>query len=330
MFVPCDASNEKRVKGLYLEVVLYVPQLDCNLVSCSSLDNKGFSCEFDDGFCTIKKNGRLVSRSAQQNGLYTLSTSGIGNMLTAAVSRSSVNSEALDLWHGRLGHVEKGVIKNMADQALVSEINLGRKPSIPEVGCEPCVEGKPTRSIMKSRTVKPIKPGEVTHSDVCGPFPIQSIGGARYFVTFIYAHSGYVHINMIHSKGEVGKCFAAFEKWFGRKFCYQVKLLYSDNGGEYQAISQYREENGIEWEPTAPYAAERHCRANQSHDSRHGSYNASTVRTTAKFLGRGCGYSCIHSPHQVVVPKRQRKCYQDRTPPFIIFALSVVRCCSWR
>ena len=36
--------------------------------------------------------------------------------------------------------------------------------------------------------------GSIIHSGVCGPMPVNSIGGSRYFVTFIDNCSKYIHI----------------------------------------------------------------------------------------------------------------------------------------
>lgn len=236
MFIQCYAINDKRVKGLYLEEVLFVPGLDFNLPSCSVLYSKCFSCEMASGLCTKENKGSIVSRTPHSKGLYTFSTSGDCNLVTVAVSRSYFNSDALEIWHNRFGHVDRSLTKKMDDHTIASDIELGRKPKIPKIDCEPCVEGKWNRYTMKSRVSKTLGPGDITHSVVCGPF--QIIGGVEYFVTFTEAHSVYAHINVIRNKDEVGKCFATFEKWLSRKFGHQVKVQYSDNGREHQAIEQ--------------------------------------------------------------------------------------------
>jgi len=71
------------------------------------------------------------------------------------------------------------------------------------------------------------------HSDVWGPAPIRSHGGARYFVTFMDDYSQTIWVYFMREKSKV---FAKFKEWkaevenqTGRK----IKYLRSDNGGEY-------------------------------------------------------------------------------------------------
>ena len=69
---------------------------------------------------------------------------------------------------------------------------LGSKGSVPDLKKvttdfrEPCVMGKQKKvSFLKSGN--PPKAGnlELIHSDVYGPTSVSSVGGARYYVTFI-------------------------------------------------------------------------------------------------------------------------------------------------
>lgn len=39
--------------------------------------------------------------------------------------------------------------------------------------------------IPKESTTKTTRLLEIVHSDVCGPFKVKSVSGAKYFVTFI-------------------------------------------------------------------------------------------------------------------------------------------------
>ena len=41
---------------------------------------------------------------------------------------------------------------------------------------------------------------ELIHTDICGPFPIASWNGHRYFITFINGYSGYGYLYLIHEK----------------------------------------------------------------------------------------------------------------------------------
>ena len=52
--------------------------------------------------------------------------------------------------------------------------------------CSGCVLGKTQRTaIPKKSSSRPTELLQLVHSDVNGPMEVQSLGGSRYFVTFI-------------------------------------------------------------------------------------------------------------------------------------------------
>ena len=51
--------------------------------------------------------------------------------------------------------------------------------------CEHCIYGKHTRLTSWSLDKELGIPLDLVHSDLCGPMPIKSLGGASYFLTFI-------------------------------------------------------------------------------------------------------------------------------------------------
>lgn len=97
------------------------------------------------------------------------------------------------------------------------------------------------------------------HSDVCGPMHEGSIGGSRYFLTFIDDFSRFVHVYFLKSKGEVfaklQQFVAKVENQTGKK----VKCLRSDNGGEYTSkeVERFLNAKGIVHERTVPYTPQQ-------------------------------------------------------------------------
>ena len=72
-------------------------------------------------------------------------------------------------------------------------VSKGKLPELKVVDlgiCESCILGKQKKvSFLKSgRTLKSGKL-DLVHTDVWGPSPVTSLGGSRYYVTFIDDHS---------------------------------------------------------------------------------------------------------------------------------------------
>ena len=92
------------------------------------------------------------------------------------------------------------------------------------------------------------------HTDVWGPTQVSSLGGSRYYVTFIDDATRKTWIYRIKNKSNV---FDTFKKWKAlveietRK---KLKYLRSDNGGEYcsKEFDRYCSEHGIHREKTVP------------------------------------------------------------------------------
>ena len=69
--------------------------------------------------------------------------------------------------------------------------------------CISCIQGKFARAKFGRRDSRNPRKFGLVHSDVCGPFEVNAIGGFRFFVTFIDDFSGYCWVYLIREKSEV-------------------------------------------------------------------------------------------------------------------------------
>ncbi|CAA0832257.1 Uncharacterized mitochondrial protein AtMg00710, partial [Striga hermonthica] len=95
---------------------------------------------------------------------------------------------------------------------------------------------------------------EMVYSDVCGPMEVESLGGSRYFVTFIDDASRKLWVYLLRTKGEVFQYFKRFHAMVERQAGKPLKCLRSDNGREYTSheFKNYCAEHGIRHEKTVP------------------------------------------------------------------------------
>ena len=100
--------------------------------------------------------------------------------------------------------------------------------------CESCVMGKQKRVSFTKTPREPKKVRlEMVHTDVWGPSPVSSLGGSRFYVTFIDDFSRKVWVYFLKHKSDV---FETFKKWKAEvenQTGLKVKCLRSYNGGEY-------------------------------------------------------------------------------------------------
>jgi transposase InsO family protein len=106
---------------------------------------------------------------------------------------------------------------------------------------------------------------ELIHSDVCGPMPSSSISGYVYYVSFIddYSHKTWVYF--LKSKNEVFSKFKEFKALIENLFERKIKILKSDNGGEYTSkeFVNFCKDVGIKRELTTPYNPQKNGVAEQ-------------------------------------------------------------------
>ncbi|XP_075101611.1 uncharacterized protein LOC142177049 [Nicotiana tabacum] len=100
---------------------------------------------------------------------------------------------------------------------------------------------------------------ELVHTDVRGPSPVTSLGGLRYYVTFIDNSTKKVWVYFSKNKSNV---FFTFKRWKAEvenQTSLKLKCLKSDNEGEYdsQELKAFCSENGIRMIKTVPETPEQ-------------------------------------------------------------------------
>lgn len=119
--------------------------------------------------------------------------------------------------------------------------------------CSSCSISKSTKApckVLSSRQTKNVL--ELIHSDLCGPMPIKSIGGASYILTFTDDYSRKVTVHCLQSKDEVAEYVRKYIARVERETDKRVKRFRTDNGLEYcnKTLKRLLDEVGIKHERT--------------------------------------------------------------------------------
>ena len=145
--------------------------------------------------------------------------------------------------------VKFSVIEGLDPQKLVGHLK-----------CQDCIHAKTIRQSFKKISLRHAKEIlDLVHTDVAGPFNIESVGQNCYFILFIDDATHYVDIYLMQHKSEVLVKFQEYkakaENLHGRK----IKVLRSDNGGEYTGneFRNFCKLNRIEQQFTVPGTPEQ-------------------------------------------------------------------------
>ena len=124
-----------------------------------------------------------------------------------------------------------------------------------------------SRAPFQSVGVRSSRKLQLIHSDVCGPMPVESLGGQRYFVTFIDDYSRCCMVYFMKHKSEVMNKLKAFETIVTNDCGHKIAALRTDNGGEYisSEFQVYLKSRDIRHEPTIAYTPEQNGVAERLH-----------------------------------------------------------------
>ena len=272
-------KEEVYTYELFLDDVLLVPELHTNLLSCPALCREDFQVLFGRGKCNAMKDGILRLQGTLRSGVFiaechpvsrdewsmTPSEPNGGNCSSAysAIPRHA-DEETEKLWHDRLAHANIPSIRELESKGAVTGLDLSHSSQKMEVHCEDCAQGKQHKLHMSSKHIRSTHRGEVIHSDVCGPMSVSSLGGSKYFVTFIDEYSGYVTVVSMSKKSDVQSHFKKYQAWLERRYDCVIKVLHCDGGGEYQALDGYLALLGIERLRLPPYSPQQNGMAERT------------------------------------------------------------------
>ena len=130
-------------KSLALHSVLHVPNICRKLVSRFLLNKVGLKLVFESNKIVLCQNGDFVGKGFCHEGLFVLETD--CENLNISSNSSAYIVESLDLWHGRLGHVNVAAVKRMKQMSLIPNLTNSEHSK-----CEICLEAKHFKKPFKT------------------------------------------------------------------------------------------------------------------------------------------------------------------------------------
>lgn len=274
---------------LILKRVLFVPKLDCNLISVKKLMNdnscwtifsptkcyflpSSFSC-FQEEALKEEMTKKTIGNANHKNGLFILEHTSSGRFASYSSIYSGMNKQFVPridnsdsrialilLWHKRLGH------PNFVYQKKLKP-DLFRGISFDNLKCETCVFGKQTRSQYPAKAYMESKLFNLIHCDIWGPSRVLNVNGCRWFVIFIDDHTRVTWIYLMKHKSELASIFKRFVLLIQNQFNVTVKTFRSDNGSEFldKEVKIFLGETGIHHQTSNVYTPQQNGVAERKH-----------------------------------------------------------------
>ena len=183
-------------KKVILTNVLHVPDMRRNLVSGDLLGKPGIRVVFESGKLILLKNENFVGKGYACNGMIKFSLN--------ESNSSAYMIESVTLWHSRLAHIGYSTLKFMSKNGLIPYTDSQNDK------CEVCIRSKFTKkpfpSVERSSQIL-----DLIHTDICELNDILTLGGRRYFITFIDHCSRYVYVHLLKNKYEAFIMFKIYK-----------------------------------------------------------------------------------------------------------------------
>ena len=97
-----------------------------------------------------------------------------------ASKRPRVYDNSSMLWHKRLRHMFRHIMERLVKDGILLNFDFFDLSTFVE-----CVKEKLPFEVRKDRIAKCGDVLELTHTGICGPFTLTTLGGHRYFITFM-------------------------------------------------------------------------------------------------------------------------------------------------
>lgn len=246
-------------RPLTLTNLLHVPVITKNLLSVSTFarDNHVYF-EFHPHFCLVKDQvtQAVLLRGVLHDGLYKfdlgtplsspttkatcLNASASSSGSSSSQQSNKVSTDMLHQLHNRLCHPSPSIVKQ-----VFSICNFSIPKNEVFTFCSACVFGKTHRLPFPLSQSTVSAPLQLIYSDVWGPSNTPSRNGFRFYASFIDAFSRFTWIYFLKYKSDFFKAFMHFKTHVENQLDHKIKIIQTDGGGEFQALTSFLQTHGI-------------------------------------------------------------------------------------
>ncbi|KNZ50634.1 hypothetical protein VP01_431g8 [Puccinia sorghi] len=244
-------SNTLQIKGIgsvrlsnqhgeiFLNYVLYIPDLVVNLISVRRLALEEYTITFSKHSFNVVRDNEI-----KMSGTY------VENLPTLEFENCKFSSylSSAEFIHKALGHV--------------SYHRLRKKLGIPLKiikNCESCAVAKVTRASFKSEHARASKPFEELHLDLIGPIWPPSVAGHRYILTLVDSCTRFCAAIPLKAKSDVAESLPFLIDVEAKRFGHHPTILHSDRGSEFinSALKEYCENHLIKQRTSDAYTPQQ-------------------------------------------------------------------------
>lgn len=237
-------SGTLLINDLSLSNILCVPSKKQQIISVSQLTKLTNSVVLflpHSFYEKDLKTGQTTHKGSCVDGLY--------RWPAPAPSVHTIRNDSPTSWHHRLGHPSSSIFKFISQH-----FSLGTH-EFQQSDCNSCQISKSHKLPFHESTLISSYPLEIIISDVWTS-PILSIDGLRYYCMFVDHFTRYIWLYPMKCKSDVQVIFPKFKSLVENFHKQQIKIMYTNNGGDYIGLRTFLSNHGISHHTTPPHTPE--------------------------------------------------------------------------
>ncbi|CAM8899443.1 unnamed protein product [Rhodiola kirilowii] len=247
--------------GLVLFNVMVAPEFKYNLLSVSKLVKDAYlTVTFTKGKCLIQDLAKktLLEIGDSVGGLYQVPDLTSNKRVNAAVT-SKVSPQ---IWHHRMGHMSFDRMTNLLHN-YVPKLSTRTE----DFHCSICPLAKQSNLKFPLSSHVSTDIFELIHCDVWGPYSVETLDGATYFLTIVDDKSKGVWTYLMKQKSDAADLLIQFFALVDTQFERKIRVLRSDNGGEFfsNKIVQFLASKGCIHQSSCSYTPQQNGVVERKH-----------------------------------------------------------------
>ena len=253
---------------LMLQNCLHAPDVPINLFSVGDLQENGFRIHFEPGTTSPythvifpSTHATLPNYCLKAEFIHRLSflSCDFGSAVSMpaiapANTRFPKTSLTPSLWHRRLCHPHIDVTRAVLTKKYASGVEFSG--TFEQDKCIPCLIGKSPQQPYSNHGRRASRVGELLHMDTCGPFPVATPNGKKYFNTVLDDCSNFGFTTLVAHKSEAVDSYLGTEAHVEQISDQRILSIRIDNAPEFVAgrLGSHFRDRGIMVQAIAPYA----------------------------------------------------------------------------
>jgi hypothetical protein len=239
--------------------VCYVPDLTTRLLSLGTFLAEGMNVQGDNRRLILEHKGKpfmVFEPRGPRDTLFGVNSENFSEDVAKALK--TIHNVDYDTMHRRFAHPSDEVLKHARSHTVGFPNVVFHKSGI----CAGCVLGKMANRPFSLNETRAERPFELIHSDLKS-YPVKSVHGYKYIVTFFDDHSSHAWHKLIKTKDETLRATRQFIAMVKTQFNASIRQWCCDQGGEYilNAYKAMLADAGIVLIPSPPYTAQVNGRA---------------------------------------------------------------------